>query len=338
MTTTENIIIIKPLDDAKQHQYFLCQKDNREIVLSLNHILQHNIDTQFHKSAKCFDHLGIIYNTRTEMYKHYDTDKSKVKYRKQHGYSLEQALTIKHIDGVNDHTGKHFKSKTQMCNHWHINHVTYQSRIDAGWSQERALTEPVPGINITQDHLHNSFESEEQLCKYYKISKQTLHKRINKKWSLEKSLTTPVKRKVQKRKIKDHLGNEFESLVQLAEYWNIPYSRVKNGLKLKWSIEKILTTPPRNKITDHLGNTFENKIELCKYWQISRHVLKNRLAKGYTLQEALTKPIDITKISKNITKNYTIVKCIEHPFYLVLHDEHEIIMSYNAITEKLYIA
>lgn len=338
MTTTENIIIIKPLDDAKQHQYFLCQKDNHEIVLSLNHILQNNIETQFHESAKCFDHLGIIYNTRTEMYKHYNTDKSKVKYRRNHGYSLKDSLTIQHLDNAVDHKGQQFKSKSQMCDYWHINPATYQSRIDAGWSKERALTDPVPGIDITQDHLHNSFESEEQLCKHYKISGQTLHKRLNKKWSLEKALTTPVKHKVQKRIIKDHLGNEFESLVKLAEYWNIPYSRVKNGLKLKWSIEKILKTPPRNEITDHLGNTFENKIELCKYWQISRSVLKNRLADGYTLQDALTKPMDITKLSNKTNKEYTIVKCIKHPFYLVLHDEHEIIMSYNAIIEKLDIA
>ena len=118
-----------------------------------------------------------------------------------------------------------------MCDYWHINRATYQSRIEAGWSKEKALTEPTLGTNITQDHLHHTFESEEQLCDFYKISSNTLHKRLNKNWSLEKALTTPVKHKVQKRKITDHQGHEFNSLVELAEYWNIPYSRIKNGLK-----------------------------------------------------------------------------------------------------------
>ena len=48
----------------------------------------------------------------------------------------------------------------------------------------------------------------------------------------------------------DHLGNEFESIRALAEFYHIPYDTLYNRLERKWSLKRALTTPngkPRGK-------------------------------------------------------------------------------------------
>ena len=41
----------------------------------------------------------------------------------------------------------------------------------------------------------------------------------------------------------DHLGNEFESIRTMAEFYHIPYNTLYNRLKRKWSLKKALITP-----------------------------------------------------------------------------------------------
>ena len=41
----------------------------------------------------------------------------------------------------------------------------------------------------------------------------------------------------------DHLGNEFKSMVDMAEFHNIPYNVLYNRLKRKWSLKRALITP-----------------------------------------------------------------------------------------------
>ena len=49
----------------------------------------------------------------------------------------------------------------------------------------------------------------------------------------------------------DHLGNKFKSMVDMTEFYNIPYSTFYTRLKeKKWDLERALTTPngkPRGK-------------------------------------------------------------------------------------------
>ena len=48
----------------------------------------------------------------------------------------------------------------------------------------------------------------------------------------------------------DHLGNEFESIRAMAEFYSVPYNTLYNRLKRKWSLKRALTTPngkPRGK-------------------------------------------------------------------------------------------
>jgi len=41
----------------------------------------------------------------------------------------------------------------------------------------------------------------------------------------------------------DHLGNEFESMVDMAEFYSVPYNVLYNRLKRKWSLKRALITP-----------------------------------------------------------------------------------------------
>ena len=43
----------------------------------------------------------------------------------------------------------------------------------------------------------------------------------------------------------DHLGNEFKSMVDMAEFYHISYSTFFNRLNRKWSLKRALTTPKK---------------------------------------------------------------------------------------------
>ena len=50
----------------------------------------------------------------------------------------------------------------------------------------------------------------------------------------------------------DHLGNEFESIRAMAEFYHIPYLLLNRRLARGWNIKRALTTPngkPRGKYT-----------------------------------------------------------------------------------------
>ena len=52
------------------------------------------------------------------------------------------------------------------------------------------------------------------------------------------------------KKCKDHKGNEFNSIVEMCDYWHIsPYCFYLRTKKLNWEIKKALTTPQREKKT-----------------------------------------------------------------------------------------
>ena len=46
-----------------------------------------------------------------------------------------------------------------------------------------------------------------------------------------------------KKAVTDHLGNKFESITEMCEYWGVPYDRFRNRVAHKWTVEMALTTP-----------------------------------------------------------------------------------------------
>lgn len=87
------------------------------------------------------------------------------------------------------------------------------------------------------------------------------------------------------KKCKDHKGHEFESVAAMCDFWNIsPFVYYKRINKLKWSMEKSLTTPQREKKTKT-----DNICELSQRHGIIRRVqtFRKLLKDGYTIEQAI---------------------------------------------------
>ena len=101
------------------------------------------------------------------------------------------------------------------------------------------------------------------------------------------------------KKYVDHLGNEFDRLEDLAEYYHVPKERVCMRLHRGWTIEEAVRPEmyerrkvPADKVkypyTDHLGNKFRTIADLCKFHKLSPTTLRTRIGKGLSLEECLT--------------------------------------------------
>ena len=91
----------------------------------------------------------------------------------------------------------------------------------------------------------------------------------------------------------DHLGNKFNSVIEMCKHWNISSKNYNHRIRMGWSVESALTTPVNGtklpKI-DHLGNVFDTIDSMCKYWGIEYSTLKRRIESGWSLEDALTRP------------------------------------------------
>lgn len=72
----------------------------------------------------------------------------------------------------------------------------------------------------------------------YHVDLYFINERLKQGWTLEKAVHTPAVKTVS-----DHLGNKFETIKKMCEYWGITSftfaKRIKNGKSLK----EALTTP-----------------------------------------------------------------------------------------------
>lgn len=86
-------------------------------------------------------------------------------------------------------------------------------------------------------------------CDLLGVSVATVSQYVKRGMSIEQSIEQILKNR-KRNNCTDHLGNEFKSMVDMAEFHHIPYSALFNRLKRKWSLERALTTPvgkPRGK-------------------------------------------------------------------------------------------
>ena len=83
----------------------------------------------------------------------------------------------------------------------------------------------------------------------------------------------------------DHEGREFETLLDMCSYHDLPLSRYYSRKKLGWSIERILTEPctpikKNSNIFETLFGRFESQNELIKATGLRKEILKERLYNG----------------------------------------------------------
>lgn len=92
--------------------------------------------------------------------------------------------------------------------------------------------------------------------------------------------------------VADHLGNRFNSVGAMCEYWGIERCVFDKRVKLGWSLKDSLEKESRGKNTgeriDHLGNEFDSRELMCKHWGIDIDVYRFRRNLGYSVKDALT--------------------------------------------------
>ena len=218
------------------------------------------------------DHLGNQFKSVSAMTRHYGIPRPTYTSRIKLGWSVEEALTVpvlkeggnykpnNSLVGIEDHLGNKFNNKTQMAKYWGISSAQLHNRLSSGLSLEEALTKPSSSRGKYKkrevvDHKGNSYRSVAQMARSYGISSITLHERLKRGWSIEESLTTPVdtsnyrkSKKIMNIRVKDHLGNWYDSYYALAKAYGLSFSTLYGRVaKLGWSIEKALLTPTQSR-------------------------------------------------------------------------------------------
>lgn len=204
-----------------------------------------------------------------------------------------------------DHLGQEFVSVSAMCRHWNIPTSTFHNRMNSpNYTLEQALTLPPDNHRNAGDkcldHLGHPFKSKREMCEYWHIPRAVFFGRIRLGWSLEKALTAPLDYKAGAEKVYDHLGQAFDSEVEMCKAWNIGRGTFRERKRRGWDIEKCLTAPTKNvhlkpvACVDHKGNKFPSKAAMYRHYGISKYLLGDRLARGWSLQDALetTEAID----------------------------------------------
>lgn len=203
------------------------------------------------RNNKCVDWLDNEYDTIEDMCKAYNVKVSTFKWRIKHGYSLQEALTVKvkqmgtpkeiDIPGYG-----HFKSIKEACEYFGTPYKTYAQRISKGMDKIRAITLDYLDYNDNNGR-HPSFgkskydkyakklgcESFEQLCSMYNQNKRNLMVRLKRnpdkieyilKAVVDGTLDTGKSCAI---KCNDGFGNQFESYWVMCKAYGINYGTVK---------------------------------------------------------------------------------------------------------------
>lgn len=116
--------------------------------------------------------------------------------------------------------------------------------------------------------------------------------------------------------IVDHIGNEFDSMTKLCEYWKIPrrtFSRYYNkGHDVTYIMSLLLSDQKPTKgvsVTDHLGNEYKSITELCNVYGITTAAYKHRKTKlKWSTEKTLTTPIISKKVHDHMGNEFASIK------------------------------
>lgn len=194
---------------------------------------------------------------------------------------------------ITDLEGNGFLSLKAMCENKGISYSTFlRWTKEQGLSIEQALKRAERSKEKISDGFGNEFSSVKEMCAFHGINRSTFDNRVKRQgWSVEKALSANVKDP--KKKIADHLGNEFPSLPELCRYYGVNEGLVKYRLQNGWSMEETLTLPSGSTrdVFDHKGRRFSNAKKMCEEYGVPYGTYMKRLKKGWTLQKILEEPV-----------------------------------------------
>ena len=137
------------------------------------------------------------------------------------------------------------------------------------------------------DHKGRKFKTTKAMCKFWGVDPSTFSYRMKMGYSLELALTALPHEKCRGKLVEDHLGNKFNSVKEMIEYWGVStpflfYLRKKKGC----SLEECLTGI-QHPAYDHKGNRFNSVSDMIKHYHIAKGTYYTRKNKGWTLEECL---------------------------------------------------
>ncbi|MCR5106095.1 MAG: hypothetical protein K6B68_16820 [Eubacterium sp.] len=153
--------------------------------------------------------------------------------------------------------------------------------------------------NICFDHKNIQYASVAEMCKTYGVNKGTYLSRIKRGWSVKEALTAPSKPlKVKKNPyaIKDHNGKEYNTLTDMLNAYNIPYSVYKKREKIGMPLKEILTvsidkggTPVQDPFCPE--KWFSSKNALYKHYGVDAKLVSSRMKElNWSFEKAIKTP------------------------------------------------
>ena len=95
---------------------------------------------------------------------------------------------------------------------------------------------------------------------------------------------------------RDHKGEVYDSITQMAQHYGITCKRFCARRKAGYSLEACLTGVGIKKISpkpckDHKGNSFVSEAEMCRHYGIKVGIYRSRIMCGNDIETALTTPV-----------------------------------------------
>ena len=296
------------------------------------------------------DHLGQEFRSVDEMCNHWGVPDSTFDQRRAKGMSIEEALTttteeIKNHH-VKDHLGQEFPSKDAMCRHWGIDRQVFFGRQKLGWPLKDILTTPKNtvaknSVQIT-DHEGNAFNSISDLCRHWHIGLSTYRERRKRGWSMKDALTLKQKsERVVQKPCTDHLGKEYPSLAAMCKHYGLPRTMFSSRLKLGWSLEDALTKPEIINCVetiDYKERVFPSQGDFCNFYGAPVYFLQGKsFPDDKKLEEKQKMKIYLYLFKPgNTISEYTIIKKLSFPYFLVEKDGEQIIENLETILDAYH--
>jgi hypothetical protein len=109
--------------------------------------------------------------------------------------------------------------------------------------------------------------------------------------------------------VKDHLGNKYNSMADMAEAYGLTRSLLSHRLCTKrWTLEQALTTPKSNRGVqpqkiEYNGKIYNSRLELARDHGVTYDKLMQRMKNGDSLEIALVKRVVVDHLG-NEYKSY----------------------------------
>lgn len=258
-----------------------------------------------------------------ELARQYNIDPTTLRNRiVKFNYTVDEAIKMgSNSYVVTDHLGHTYKSITDMCLHYGITYCMYKRSIAKGLSLKETLTKQYRTSHVVktvEDHLGNSFPTVKAMCAYYNVPTTNYFSRLRYGWTVQEALCGKEHDKQHQgyhKSVLDHLGNQYDTIADMARAYKISPAVLKSRLKNGWNVEQALYQPVADSArVDHRGIQYQSTKQMCDAYHISVPLFCGRISRGYSIEEALTLPRNM------YVGEYRVAECLKRLNVKFYHD------------------